>query len=126
LRWCKTLLSETRKRIRQESSHVHEPVQSVLLFLSSVKLICEIALMALLGQGVLAALAGAKRETNFFYQLLKVLTRPFTAAARFITPRQVGDHQVGFVAFFLLAVVWVIVTFEKVSYCMNNKMVGCQ
>lgn len=98
----------------------------MLLFLSSTKLVCEIALMALLGQGVLAALAGAKRETNFFYQLLKVLTRPFTAAARFITPRQVGDHQVGFVAFFLLAVLWVIVTFEKVNYCLSNKMVGCQ
>lgn len=91
-----------------------------------MKLICEIALLALLGQGVLAALAGAKRDTNFFYQLLKILTRPFTAFARFITPRQVGDHQVGFVAFFLLAVLWVIVTFEKVSFCMNNKMVGCQ
>ena len=82
--------------------------------------------MALLGQGLLALLAGARRDSNFFYQLLKILTRPFTAAARFITPRQVGDHQVGFVAFFLLAVVWAIVTFEKVSLCLNNKMVGCQ
>ena len=98
----------------------------MLLFLSAVKLVCEIALMALLGQGLLAVLAGDKRDTNFFYQLLKILTRPFTAVARFITPRQVGDHQVGFVAFFLLAVIWVIVTFEKVSYCLNNKMVGCQ
>jgi len=98
----------------------------VLLFLSAVKLICEIALMALLGQGFLAMLAGEKRESNFFYQLLKILTRPFIAGARFITPRQVGDHQVGFVAFFLLAVLWLIVTFEKVNYCLNNKMVGCQ
>jgi hypothetical protein len=98
----------------------------VLLVLSAVKLVCEIALMALLGQGALALLAGAKRDTNFFYQLLKVLTRPFTAAARFITPRQVGDHQVGYVAFFLLAVVWLVVTFEKVNLCLNNKMVGCQ
>ncbi len=98
----------------------------MLLFLSAVKLVCEIALMALLGQGLLAALAGEKRETNFFYQLLKVLTRPFVAAARWIAPRQVADHQVGFVAFFLLSVVWIIVTFEKVSFCMSNKMVGCQ
>ncbi len=98
----------------------------MLLFLSSAKLVCEIALMAMLGQGLLAVLSGAKRDSNFFYQLLKILTRPFTAVARFITPRQVGDHQVGFVAFFLLAVVWAIVTFEKVSFCLNNKMVGCQ
>ena len=98
----------------------------MLLFLSAVKLVCEIALMALLGQGFLALLAGDKRDSNFFYQLLKILTRPFVAAARFIAPRQVGDHQVGFVAFFLLAVIWVIVTFEKISFCVNNKMVGCQ
>jgi hypothetical protein len=98
----------------------------VLLFLSAAKLVCEIALMTLLGQGLLAVLAGEKRNTNFFYQLLTILTRPFIAAARFIAPRQVGDHQVGFVAFFLLAVIWVIVTFEKISFCINNKMVGCQ
>jgi hypothetical protein len=98
----------------------------VLLFLSSVKLVCEIALMALIGQGLLALLAGDRRDTNFFYQLLKILTRPFVAVARFIAPRQVGDHQVGFVAFFLMAVVWLIVTFEKINYCVNNKMVGCE
>lgn len=97
----------------------------MLLFLSSVKLVCEIALMALLGQGLLGMLAGERRSTNFFYQLLQVLTRPFIAGARFITPRQVGDHQVGFVAFFLLVVVWLVVTFEKVTYCLDNKMVGC-
>ncbi len=98
----------------------------MLLFLSAVKLVCEIALMSLLGRGVLYMLAGQRRDSNFFYQLLTILTRPFIAAARFIAPRQVGDHQVGFVAFFLLSVIWAIVTFEKISYCLNNKMVGCQ
>jgi hypothetical protein len=39
----------------------------VLLLLSSIKLVCEIALFALLGQGLLFILAGDKRETNFFY-----------------------------------------------------------
>jgi hypothetical protein len=98
----------------------------VLLFLSAVKLVCEIALMALLGQGVLAVLAGARRDSNFFYQLLKVLTRPFVAAARFIAPRQVADQHVGFVAFFLTLVLWAIVTFEKINYCVGNQMVGCK
>lgn len=82
--------------------------------------------MALLGQGVLAVLAGDKRDSNFFYQLLKVLTRPFVAAARFIAPKQVADQHVGFVAFFLLLLVWAVVTFEKISYCVGQKMVGCQ
>lgn len=82
--------------------------------------------MALLGQGVLAVLAGARRDSNFFYQLLKVLTRPFVATARFIAPRQVADQHVGFVAFFLIAVLWAIVTFEKINYCVSNQMVGCK
>jgi hypothetical protein len=96
----------------------------VLLFLSSVKLVCEIALMALLG--LLALLAGDKRDRNFFYQTLKVVTRPFTSAARWIAPRQVADQHVGFVAFFLLTIVWVIVTIEKVRHCVAIGMAECR
>jgi hypothetical protein len=98
----------------------------VLLFLSALKLIAEIALMALLGQGLLYVLAGAKRETNFFYQLLRTLTKPFTGFARLIAPRQVADQHVPFVAFFLLLLVWVVVTVEKVRYCVSVDMVGCR
>jgi hypothetical protein len=98
----------------------------VLLLLSSIKLVSEIALMALLGQGLLFILAGEKRETNFFYQLIKVLTRPFIAAARWITPRQVADAHVGFVAFFFLVLVWAVVTFERIRHCIGLNMVGCQ
>jgi hypothetical protein len=98
----------------------------VLLFLSSIKLVSEIALMALLGQGLLFVLAGEKRDKNFFYQLLKVLTRPFRAGARWITPRQVADEHVGFVAFFLLVLVWAVVTFERIRLCVGSNMVGCQ
>ena len=82
--------------------------------------------MALLGQGLLYVLAGAKRDTNFFYQLLRVLTRPFTGFARMITPRKVADHHVAFVAFFLLVLVWIVVTIEKVRYCVSVEMVGCR
>lgn len=98
----------------------------VLLFLSSLKLICEIALMALLGRGLLAMLAGAKRDTNVFYQLLTVLTRPFIAAARLITPKQVASAHLGFVAFFLLLIIWAVVTFEKIRLCVGVDMVGCR
>ena len=59
----------------------------MLLLISSVKLIAEIALLSLLGQWILGLLAGQKREQNLFYQVLQVLTRPFVRATRFITPR---------------------------------------
>ncbi len=98
----------------------------VLLFLSSLKMVCEIALLALVGQAVLYVLAGAKRDDNFFYQLLKILTRPFIAAARFITPRQVLDAHVPLVAFLLLLLTWAVVTFEKIRHCVGVDMVGCR
>jgi len=98
----------------------------VLGLLTSAKLIAEIALMALLGQGLLALLAGRQRNGNLFYQLLELLTRPFTAAARAITPRQVADRHIGFVAFFLLSILWCVVTFEKVRYCIRVGVEHCQ
>lgn len=98
----------------------------MLLFLSSLKLVLEIALLSLLGQAVLSVLAGEKRDRNFFYQLLKVLTRPFTAAARRLTPSRVADRHVPFVVFFLLALAWVVVTFEKIRLCVSVEMVGCR
>jgi hypothetical protein len=98
----------------------------VLLLLNSAKLILEIAGMALLGQGVLYLLAGSRRDSNLFYQLLKAVTNPFTWLARRITPPLVIDRHVPFVAFFLVALLWFVVTIEKINYCVSVNMVGCR
>ena len=98
----------------------------MLLFLSSLKLLLEIALLSLVGQGMLFLLAGERRDRNFFYQLLQILTRPFTAVARRLTPRLVADRHVPFVAFFVLLLSWAVVTFEKIRLCVSVGMVGCR
>lgn len=98
----------------------------MLLFLSALKLVLEIALLSLLGQGLLFLLAGPRRDTNLFYQLLQVLTRPFVWVARRLTPARVADRHVPFVVFFLLAVAWLIVTFEKIRHCVGAGMEGCR
>ena len=98
----------------------------VLFVLSAIKLLCEIALLALLGQAVLYVLAGPRRDTNFFYGMLKAITNPVTWVARRITPHLVSDRHVPFVAFCLLAIFWIIVTIEKIRYCVSVGMVGCQ
>jgi hypothetical protein len=54
----------------------------LVLIASAVKLLAEIALMAMAGQFLLGLLAGAKRETNFFYKLLQIITNPVTRSAR--------------------------------------------
>ena len=91
----------------------------MLLAVTSIKLVAEIALMAFAGLWVLGLLAGQKRDTNFFYQLLAVLTRPFVKGVRFITPRIVLDRHIPLAAFVLLAMVWVVVTIMRISMCLE-------
>jgi hypothetical protein len=94
--------------------------------LSAVKLLCEIAMMALLGQGLLFVLAGAGRETNVFYRLLKSITRPVTAMMRKVTPARLADRHVPAAAFSVLLILWVVVTVEKIRHCIGVDMVGCR
>jgi hypothetical protein len=96
----------------------------MLTFLNLVQLVLYIALLALVGQGILYVLAGPKRDSNFFYKLLQVLSKPFTIPVRKITPKQVADNHVPLVTFFLLVVLYFIVTFERADLCVSSQMVG--
>lgn len=98
----------------------------MLLFVSSIKLLAEIALLALLGQWVLGLLAGAKRESNFFYQLLQVVTRPVMRGARLITPRIVLDRHLPLVAFLLLSFTWLAATAMRISICLEIGVEACK
>ncbi|MCW5633789.1 MAG: hypothetical protein KIT17_10675 [Rubrivivax sp.] len=96
----------------------------MLIFLKYVQLVLYIALLALAGQGVLYVLAGARREQNLFYTLLRTVSRPFTFVVRKVTPRQVADTHVPVVTFFLLLLVYAIVTFERIDQCVRAGLVG--
>lgn len=98
----------------------------MLLVVSSIKLVAEIALMALAGQFLLGLLAGARREGNLFYQLLTMLTNPFVKGARWLAPRVVLDRHVPLVAFLLLAFVWLVATIAKVQICLSIGVQACR
>ncbi len=98
----------------------------MLMLTTAVKLVAEIALMALLGQGLLGLLAGAGREGNLFYRLLSVITRPFVRAARTVSPRVVLDRHVPLVAFLMLGLVWLAATVLKVSLCLEAGVQTCR
>jgi hypothetical protein len=98
----------------------------VLTVLNLVQLLLYIPLLALLGQGVLYALAGERRDGNLFYQLLQMISRPFTALVRRITPRQVADRHVPVVTFLLLLLVYAVVTFEKIDLCVRIGVEQCK
>jgi cytochrome b561 len=98
----------------------------MLIFLNAVQLVLYVALLALLGQGILFVLAGHKRESNFFYGLLKVISKPFTSLVRKATPAKVSDQHVPIATFFLLLIIYAVVTFEKINVCIGLNLVGCK
>jgi hypothetical protein len=98
----------------------------MLSFLNLVQLLLYIPLLALMGQGVLYLLAGSKRQQNVFYQLLQLISRPFTFLVRKATPAMVADEHVPVATFFLLLVVYAIVTFEKINLCVQIGIEQCK
>ncbi len=98
----------------------------MLLFVSSIKLLAEIALLALAGQWLLGLLAGAKRDSNFFYQLFQIVTRPVVRGARLVTPRFVLDRHLPLVAFLLLSFTWLAATAVKISVCLEIGVEACK
>lgn len=98
----------------------------MLLFVSAVKLVAEIALMALAGQFLLGLLAGQKRDSNLFYQLLQVMTKPFVKGMRLVTPKVVIDRHIPLAAFVALAMVWVMATITKINLCLQIGVEQCR
>ncbi|HEX2542390.1 MAG TPA: hypothetical protein VHM00_15070 [Caldimonas sp.] len=98
----------------------------LLLIVSAIKLVVEIALMALAGQFLLGLLAGARRESNFFYRVLKVMTDPVVKGVRFLTPRVVLDRHVPVAAFALLASIWLVTTIVKIDICLRVGIDQCR
>lgn len=98
----------------------------MLFVASTLKLIAEIALLALFGQWVLGLLAGAKKDRNLFYQILQIVGKPFVVAARFITPKQIIDRHVPLVAFLLLLFVWIAATLMRIRICLEIGVELCK
>lgn len=98
----------------------------MLLVVTSVKLLAEIALLALVGRWFLGLLAGARREGNFFYQLLSVVTRPVERVTRLISPKVVLDRHIPLAAGLLLLSLWFISTLMKVQMCVEIGVAQCQ
>ncbi len=98
----------------------------MLAIASTVKLIVEIALLALFGQWVLGLLAGAKKDQNLFYQLLAIVGKPFVSLARFVSPKLVLDRHLPLVAFLILGFVWLGVTAYKITICLQIGVEQCK
>jgi ABC-type uncharacterized transport system permease subunit len=92
----------------------------MLQFASTIKLLCEVIGLCLLGQGILYVLTGVNREKNLPYKLLRTVTSPITKALRAITPKFVLDQHIGLVAFFVIFVVWFWAGQTKLRLCLTE------
>lgn len=88
-----------------------------LILVGAARVLIEVAGYALLGQGVLALLAGEQRHANPFYRILAIITGPTIKAARFITPRFIIDAHIPILTFFLLFWLWIALALAKRHLC---------
>jgi hypothetical protein len=78
-----------------------------------LKGLVEFAALLIVGQGLVFLLSFGRHEQNVVYTFMRFLTSPVVKAARWVSPRVVVDKHVPAVAFFLLFVIWVFLTFMK-------------
>ena len=88
----------------------------MLLLAIILKALVEVALVIMVGQGILFIFAGSTRHQNLIYRLFAAATQPIMKATRSLTPRFIVDQHLGLVAFFLLLVLWVVALALKVHY----------
>jgi hypothetical protein len=88
-----------------------------LLLVQLARVLVEIAGFALLGQAVLALLAGKSRHENLFYKILETITRPAVRAVRWMAPRFIIDAHVPMLTFFLLFWLWIALAIAKRYLC---------
>jgi uncharacterized protein YggT (Ycf19 family) len=91
-----------------------------LLILGVLRALVEVSMLFLLGQGLLALLAGSRRHTNTIYQLFVIVTKPVLKIVRKVSPPQIIDKHLPFVAFFLLFWLWIGLAYVKRLYCEAN------
>ena len=87
----------------------------MLLAAIILKGMVELMLLVMVGQGILHVFAGAQRQSNLVYRMFATVTAPIMKATRWLTPRFIVDQHIGFVAFFLLCVLWVVALALKVQ-----------
>jgi hypothetical protein len=102
----------------------------MLWVISSIKLLAEIGLLALLGRGVLrlwlARLHPHQSERNVFLKLLDALSAPWLWLAQAMSPRVVVPAHWVWVAVALAAFLWLVATTVKIWFCVQTGLEACQ
>jgi hypothetical protein len=98
------------------------------MFLTIVilKSLIELSLMFVVGRFILGLLAGAKRQTNVFWQLLDVASKPSLWLTRRVSPKLILDQHIPLAAVSWLIIAWVLVVMVKIDLCLQVGAAACQ
>ncbi|HRH04353.1 MAG TPA: hypothetical protein PK702_00840 [Burkholderiaceae bacterium] len=98
----------------------------MLLFIVILKSLIELSLMFIVGRFLLGLLAGAKKDSNVFWQLLDVAAKPALFITRKLSPKLILDQHIPLAAASWLVVAWVFVVKQKIELCVQAGASLCQ
>jgi hypothetical protein len=98
----------------------------MLLTVVILKSLIELSLMFIVGRFVLGLLAGAKRQSNLFWQMLDVAARPSLWLTRKVSPKLILDQHIPLAAASWMLVAWVLVVKLKIDICLQAGAATCQ
>ena len=88
--------------------------------ISILRALIEVALLMLLGRGVLWIFGPRARQGNFVYDILTVGVMPFIKLTRRITPKFVRDAHIPAATFFLVFWIWLGLGIAKAAMCASH------
>jgi len=98
----------------------------MLLTVVIAKSLIELSLMFIVARFVLGLLAGAKRSTNVFWQLLDIAARPALWITRRVSPKLILDQHIPLAAASWLLIAWVVMVKIKIDLCFQAGAAACQ
>ncbi len=98
----------------------------MLLAVVIAKSLIELSLMFIVARFILGLLAGAKRSTNMFWQLLDIAARPALWITRRVSPKLILDKHIPLAAASWLLIAWVVVVKIKIDLCFQAGVAACQ
>lgn len=98
----------------------------MLLAVVIAKSLIELSLMFIVARFILGLLAGAKRSTNVFWQLLDIAASPALWITRRVSPKLILDKHIPLAAASWLLIAWVVVVKIKIDLCFQAGVAACQ
>ena len=102
----------------------------MLFAITALKMLTELAFLALLGRGILRLflhrLAPQAAATNPFLWILDALCRPPLWMVAVITPHHVPDRHHPVLALAMMAGLWLAFTWLKIEWCLQQGMEQCR